>query len=53
MLACDIAEAWTQFLQFVKTRCSMTAYENWLSPIRVLESSGDEITLDEVERIAI
>lgn len=46
MIACDIQEAWTQFLQFVKTRCSITAFGNWFSPIRVLESTGEEIILE-------
>jgi chromosomal replication initiator protein len=46
MLACDTREAWTQFLQFVKTRCSLTAFGNWLAPIRVLESSTEEIKLE-------
>lgn len=46
MLACDSREAWTQFLQFVKTRCSSTAFGNWFSPIRVVESTSEEITLE-------
>ena len=46
MLACDTRDAWTQFLQYVKTRCSITAYGNWLSPIHVLESAPEEITLE-------
>ena len=46
MLACDIREGWTQFLEFVKTRCSIAAFGNWFAPIRVLESNGDEITLE-------
>ncbi len=46
MLACDTQEAWAQFLQFVKTRCSPTAFGNWLAPIRVLESSVEEIILE-------
>ena len=46
MLACDSREAWTQFLQFVKTRCSLTAFGNWFSPIRILESTTEEITLE-------
>jgi chromosomal replication initiator protein len=46
MLACDTRETWTQFLQFVKTRCSLTAFNNWLAPIRVLESTAEEITLE-------
>jgi chromosomal replication initiator protein len=46
MLACDTREAWTQFLQFVKTRCSPTAFGNWLSPIQILEATSEEITLE-------
>lgn len=46
MLACDACESWTQFLQFVKSRCSATAFGNWLAPIQVLESNNDEITLE-------
>lgn len=46
MLACDTCETWTQFLQFVKTRCSATAYGNWIAPIQVLESTTEEITLE-------
>lgn len=46
MLACDTRESWTQFLQFVKTRCSPTAFGNWFSPIQVLEATTEEITLE-------
>lgn len=37
---------WTQFLEFIKTRCSSTAYGNWFDPIKVLEFSDLEITLE-------
>lgn len=46
MLACDTCDAWTLFLEFVKTRCSATAFGNWLSPIKVLESNLNEIVLE-------
>jgi chromosomal replication initiator protein len=46
MLACDTREAWTQFLQCVKSKCSLTAFGNWLAPIRVLEATSEEITLE-------
>lgn len=46
MLASDTREAWTQFLQSVKSRCSPTAFGNWISPIRVLEANSEEITLE-------
>lgn len=46
MLACDTREAWNQFLQFVKMKCSLTAFGNWLAPIRVLEATAEEIKLE-------
>lgn len=46
MLAYETAEAWAQFLECVKKSCSTTAFGNWLAPIRVLESSNDEIVLE-------
>lgn len=46
MLTCDARDSWTQFLEFVKKRCSITAFENWLSPIRVLEVESDILKLE-------
>lgn len=47
MLACEIScDTWTQFLEHVKSHCSPTAYGNWLSPIKVLKSSSESITLE-------
>lgn len=47
MQACDLADAWIQFLEFAKKRCSATAFGNWLAPIKVLPSdSVDEIILE-------
>lgn len=46
MLTCDAQETWSQFLEFVKKRCSLTAFENWLAPIKVLESSAEKISLE-------
>ncbi|NGX60646.1 MAG: Chromosomal replication initiator protein DnaA [Chlamydiae bacterium] len=43
MLTLDTREAWTQFLQFAKKHTSKTAYENWLAPIRVLDSPSDSV----------
>ncbi len=45
MLTCDAHDTWTQFLDYIKQRCSLTAFENWLAPILVLDSSTEEITL--------
>lgn len=46
MLACDSREAWTQFVQYVKTRCSLTAFGNWIAPIRVINATPEDITLE-------
>jgi chromosomal replication initiator protein len=46
MLTCDACETWTQFLQFIKSRCSPTAFGNWFSPIKVLEANSESITLE-------
>lgn len=39
-------ETWSQFLSYVEERCSATEFENWLAPIRVLDASHEEITLE-------
>ena len=46
MLTCDACDVWTQFIDYVKTRCSQTAFENWIAPIKVLESSNEMIRLE-------
>lgn len=46
MLACDTRDAWLQFLHYIKTKCSTTAFGNWLAPIRVMEANSDEIILE-------
>lgn len=46
MLLQDAQSMWSQFLEYTKKRCSPTAYENWLVPIRVLEEGGDELVLE-------
>ncbi len=46
MLTCDTRDTWSQFLEYVKKRCSFTAFENWLAPIKVLDSSAEGIRLE-------
>lgn len=51
MLASDASEAWLQFLEFAKKRCSPTAFGNWLAPIKVTvnqeaQDGSDAITLE-------
>lgn len=42
----NTCEAWNQFLEFVRTRCSSTAYGNWLAPIKVLGWTADRVSLE-------
>lgn len=46
MLTYTAEETWTQFLESVKKRCSITAFENWIAPIKVLESEGEVFRLE-------
>jgi chromosomal replication initiator protein len=46
MTTCTALESWLQFLDYVKKRCSTTAFENWLSPIKVLEMTGNNFRLE-------
>ncbi len=46
MLVSDTHEAWLQFLEYVKERCSAAAFRNWLSPISITEATESEITLE-------
>src|SRR5271155_4836242 len=43
MMTCDV---WINFLECVKTRCSATAFGNWLLPIKVVQSTDDQIALE-------
>src|SRR3990167_7428136 len=45
MLTQDLKEAWFQFLDFVQDKCSATEFENWFAPIKVLEGTNGELTL--------
>lgn len=44
-LTCDSSQAWVQFLEYVKKRCSRTAFENWLAPIEASSSSEGKLCL--------
>ncbi|MBS0623108.1 MAG: chromosomal replication initiator protein DnaA [Verrucomicrobia bacterium] len=44
-LTCDAHSSWQQFLDYVRGRCSQTAFENWLAPITVVETASQEICL--------
>ena len=46
MLISQTQDAWTLFLNFIEERCSSTEFENWISPIKVVESTVNKITLE-------
>lgn len=47
MLLCEETPAiWSQFLSYAEERCSATAFENWLAPIKVLHESDQGLTLE-------
>lgn len=47
MLLCEENPAiWSQFLSYAEERCSATAFENWLAPIKVLHESDQGLTLE-------
>lgn len=46
MSVCDTSATWSEFLQLAKERCSATAFNNWLAPIRFVELSDEEVVLE-------
>lgn len=46
MTVLEMCDMWTQFLDCVKTKCSAAAFGNWLSPIKVLQVTEEEIQLE-------
>jgi chromosomal replication initiator protein len=46
MLACDTRDAWVEFLQYAKKKCSPAAFGNWIAPIQVIESTEEQLTLE-------
>jgi chromosomal replication initiator protein len=46
MLVCDTCEAWTLFIEYVKSRTSAAAFGNWIAPIQAIEATADEVTLE-------
>ena len=47
MAHAETSDGWSRFLEYAKKRCSSaTSFENWLAPIRLIESTPEEITLE-------
>jgi chromosomal replication initiator protein len=46
MLDCEIKSGWIQFLEFIENRCSSAEFENWISPIVLIDSQPEEIILE-------
>jgi chromosomal replication initiator protein len=39
------SELWTDFLAYMEERCSAAEFQNWISPIQVVETNSDELVL--------
>ena len=46
MLECEVKNGWEQFLGFIESRCSSAEFENWIAPIRCVEATLEEVTLE-------
>lgn len=46
MLECATKNGWVQFIEFVEKRCSSAEFENWIAPIRLIESSIEEVIVE-------
>jgi len=46
MLECELKSGWSQFIEFITSRCSSAEFTNWLAPIRCIESSDEETVLE-------
>ena len=46
MLTCSDQETWTEFLHFMKKRCSETEYQNWFAPIKFIEVKENKFFLE-------
>ena len=46
MLECEVKSGWAEFIEFIESRCSSAEFENWIAPIRLIESAHEETTLE-------
>lgn len=46
MLDCEVKNSWTQFIEFIESRCSSAEFQNWIAPIQLIESATEEVTLE-------
>jgi chromosomal replication initiator protein len=45
MTVCTQLGGWLEFIEFARSRCTHTAFENWLAPIQLVEESDSELVL--------
>jgi chromosomal replication initiator protein len=46
MLECEVKSGWAEFIEFIESRCTHAEFQNWIAPIRCLESAHEETTLE-------
>lgn len=53
MQATDFSIVWLEFLEFAKKRCSASAFENWLSPLKFVSGDSEEEIVLEAPNIFV
>jgi len=46
MLECAIKNSWEQFVEFIENRCSSAEFQNWIAPIRLVDSSIEKVIVE-------
>jgi chromosomal replication initiator protein len=46
MPTCKAQDTWIQFIEYMQKNCSETEFQNWLAPIKVVETNEEKITLE-------
>lgn len=46
MLECAIKNSWEQFVEFIENRCSSAEFQNWIAPIRLIDSSIEKVIVE-------
>src|SRR3989344_364357 len=46
MVGCEIKNGWEQFLEFIESRSASAEFQNWIAPIRLIDASLEQITLE-------
>lgn len=45
-MSLELTTGWSALLEFIRTRCTATEFDNWIAPIRLLSESPEEVHLE-------